>query len=74
MSVLRSGNSITRVSAAPAIKGFSRKGFVIGWIAIVCLVAAGFAMMTLPLNHASTDLRFAHIEPENVALEGRPRG
>lgn len=54
------------------IKGYSRKGFAIGWLAIVLVAAAGFAFATLTLSQTSPDLRVA----ERGAVERSllPRG
>lgn len=41
------------------IRGYSRKGFIVGWIAIVLLVSAGFTLATRPFTHSGLDLRFA---------------
>jgi hypothetical protein len=74
VSVLRSGVSITRIAPTPPIKGFDRRGFVIGWIAIVAILAAGFAIMALPLNHSSSDLRFAQTTMVQPPVATGPRG
>lgn len=41
------------------IKGNTRKGFVIGWIAIVVVGIAGFGLATVSLSHSSAELKIA---------------
>ncbi|WP_332716526.1 hypothetical protein [Pelagibacterium mangrovi] len=47
-------------STAP-IKGYNRKGFVIGWVAIIALAIAGYALAASHLSPSSADLRLANI-------------
>lgn len=41
------------------IRTHSRKGFIIGWIAIVLVGALAFALASMPLHYSQADLRIA---------------
>lgn len=47
-------------STAP-IRGYSRRGFVIGWFIIIGLAAAGYMFASSQLSHSSAQLRLANI-------------
>lgn len=51
------------------IKGYSHRGFVIGWCAIILVAVAAFALLTLPLDYTSADLESA----QAPAAGGSPR-
>jgi hypothetical protein len=53
MSVsIKLGNS---ASSRP-IKGYSHKGFVMGWCAIMIVAVMAFGLLTLPLGHTRANL------------------
>lgn len=59
--------------APAAIKGRRRwRGFVIGWIAILGLAAAGYALASNQLTHSSAELHLAGIggNVETVLIQG----
>ncbi len=37
------------------IKGYSHKGFIAGWCAIILVGIAGFSLLTLPLAYSSAE-------------------
>ncbi|WP_421951430.1 hypothetical protein [Pelagibacterium sp.] len=47
-------------SSAP-IKGYSRRGFVIGWLAIISLAVVGYLVASSQLSPTSAQLRLASI-------------
>ncbi|WMT85876.1 hypothetical protein NO932_13190 [Pelagibacterium sp. 26DY04] len=47
-------------STAP-IKGYNRRGFVIGWVAIIALAVAGYAFASSHLSPSSAQLHLANI-------------
>jgi hypothetical protein len=47
-------------SSAP-IKGYNRRGFVIGWLAIIILAVAGYVLASSQLSSSSAHLRLANI-------------
>ncbi|HCO54478.1 hypothetical protein V6617_06560 [Pelagibacterium nitratireducens] len=53
-------NPAQSASSAP-IKGYSRRGFIIGWLAIICLGVGGFVFASSYLSPSSAHLRLANI-------------
>lgn len=52
--------STVRSSSAP-IRGYSRRGFIIGWVAIIVLAAAGYMLASSQLSPSSAQLRLANV-------------
>ncbi|SDG48271.1 hypothetical protein [Pelagibacterium luteolum] len=52
--------SLNVMSAAP-IKGYNRRSFVVGWVAIVLVVAAGFSVAAGPLSYSTAETRVASV-------------
>lgn len=50
-----------RIGSAAPIKGYNRRGFIIGWITIIALAVAGYAFAASQLSPSSADLRLANI-------------
>lgn len=57
--------------AAP-IKAYSRRGFVIGWLAIIGLAAGSYAFASSQLSPSSAQLRLASIGSETYPVLARP--
>ena len=47
-------------SSAP-IKGYNRRGFVIGWFAIIVLAVVGYMLASSQLSPSSAHLRLANV-------------
>ncbi len=51
-------NKIASSSLDP-IKGYSHRGFIAGWCAIMLVGVAAFGLLVLPLGHTRADLEKA---------------
>lgn len=59
------------IPAAP-IKGYSRKGFVIGWLVIIALAVGSYAFASSQLSPSSAQLRLASIGSETYPVLTKP--
>lgn len=50
------------------IKGYSHKGFVAGWCAIMLVGITGFGLLTLPLDYSSADFGAATADPAITSI------
>lgn len=62
--------SMHSASTAP-IKGSNKRGFVIGWVAIIALAVAGYAFASSHLSPSSAQLSLAHIAGDTYPVFAR---
>lgn len=53
------------VTSSQPIKGYSHRGFVLGWCAIIVVGVMAFGLLTLPLGYTSAALE---VSQANTAL------
>ena len=53
------------------IKGYSHKGFIAGWCAIILVGITGFSLLTLPLAYSSTKPQAHSTQAGLVGQAGR---
>lgn len=51
-----------RSTSLQPIKGYSRRGFVLGWCAITVVGVMAFGLLTLPLGYSSAVLEVSQTE------------
>jgi len=61
-----------RAASAAPIKGYSHRGFLIGWLAIIALAAGSYAFASSQLSPSSAQLRLASIGSETYPVLTRP--
>ncbi len=61
MRLAVTGRRPAHALASAPIRGYSRKSFVIGWLAIVLVVASAFGLAIKPLSFSSANLRVADL-------------
>lgn len=63
--------SRSRSTASAPIRGRDKRSFIIGWLSILAVGAAMFAIITLPLSHSKYDLQVAGQSIQTVATHSQ---